>query len=308
MTKKVRPIILVFGCSGLLGWHCYDFLRHKYHVIGTYKNNYLPNENSIKFNALDGIISIEKLLQCYKPDIIINALAFVTVDGCEKNPELATRLNVTFVRDLVTAMKRNGLSSSHLIQISSDSVYGQCKSGVNVPWSENDPVNPMSFYALTKLKSERESLNHQGNLSILRTAFYGVNPNSKKSLLSWIIDNAVNGREMDGWENVYFSPVSAFQLVSVINSLIEKSISGIYNVSSIDACNKFDFVDAVCKKMGLTPKINRVPYNQSNKQNIRPEYSALSSDKLSKVISWNNQWRYDLEEYLEKNKSLLLGK
>ena len=308
MTKKVRPIILVFGGSGLLGWHCYNLLRQKYKVIVTYNNNHMPYENSIKFNVLDGIMAIENILQFYKPDIIINAVALVTVDGCEKNPELAKRLNVTFVRDLVTSMNRNGLRSSHLIQISSDSVYGQSELSDNTPWNENDPVNPMSVYALTKLQSEEESFRHQGNLSILRTAFYGINPFSNKSLLSWIIDNAFNGREIDGWENVYFSPVSALELVNVINALVDKSISGIYNVSSIDACNKFDFVDAVCESIGLSTKINRISYNQPIKQNIRPEYSVLSSDKLSKVISWNNYWRNGLEEYLENNKSLLLDK
>ena len=216
-------------------------------------------------------------------------------------------MNVDFVRDLVITMKKYDLNKSHLIQISSDSVYGENEKVRKTPWSEDDQVNPMSIYALTKLKSEDEAAKHLGNTLILRTAFYGINPFSKKSLLSWILDNAVNSHEMDGWKNVYFSPVSTIQLVEVINALVKKTETGIFNVGSIDACNKFDFIDAVCENSGYSPKINRVKSNLSRDQKIRPEFSVLNSDKLSSVIHWNSTWRSGLDEYLKIRKPFHLG-
>ena len=66
-----------------------------------------------------------------------------------------------------------------------------------------------------------------------------------------IINNAKHGNEMDAWENIFFSPVSAMQLVIIIEYLLEKNIIGIFNVGSVDCCNKFDFVYNVCAKIGL---------------------------------------------------------
>jgi dTDP-4-dehydrorhamnose reductase len=299
VTEKDQHVVLVLGGSGLLGVHCYYELHHQFRIITTYHNNPLPYENSVKFNVLDGTKSLETLLELYQPDVIINTIALVTVDGCEQDPELATQMNVSFVADLVDVMGRVGLQKSHLIQISSDSVYGQHKTGKDGPWTETDPINPLSVYARTKLQSEEEATRHNGPVSILRTAFYGINPFSKKSLLWWIIDNARNGREMDGWENIYFSPVSARKLIYVMQVMVEKSVKGIFNVGSVDACNKFDFVDAVCESIGCSTKINRVVSQVSEKQLIRPEYSVLCSDKLSTIMPWGIRWRDDLSQYLK---------
>ena len=106
MNEKDQNVVLVLGGSGLLGFHCYNELHHQFRIITTYHNNQLPYENSVKFNVLDGIKSLETLRELYHPKVIINTIALVTVDGCEQDPELAKRLNVTFVADLVDVMDR----------------------------------------------------------------------------------------------------------------------------------------------------------------------------------------------------------
>jgi dTDP-4-dehydrorhamnose reductase len=296
---KHSRTILILGGSGLLGAHCYEAFKDQYRVITTYNNHKLPYEESVKFNTTSGLKELELLLNLYQPDVIVNTIALVTVDGCELNPKLAIRMNKDFVTNLVTTMKNTGLEYCHLIQISSDSVYGERKLGGDKPWVENDNLNPLSVYAKTKLQGEYEALKHVGPVSIIRTAFYGINPFSEKSLLWWIIDNAKNKRQMDGWENIYFNPVSATSLVRVMEEMFNKPITGIYNVGSVDGCNKFDFVEAVCDGISQPVKINRIIAEKLNEYQIRPDYSILSTDKLSGVMTWNTKWRDDLNAYLK---------
>tara|TARA_B110000116_G_scaffold247480_1_gene239882 strand:- start:109 stop:1035 length:927 start_codon:yes stop_codon:yes gene_type:complete len=298
MNTNQKKVVLVFGGSGLLGVHCEYILKHNYEVIFTYNSNPILINNSVAFNALEKTVEIDRMLGKYRPDIIINALALVTVDGCESNPDLAKRLNVDFVKDLVISMKKNSLNDTHLIQISTDSVYGQQKSSEIRPWVETDPLKPLSVYARTKLKGEIEANRHSGSVSILRTAFYGINPYARKGLLWWIIGNARNNKQIDGWENIYFSPISATRLVKIIQMMIEKSVSGIYNIASVDSCNKFDFVESVCKNIGHPIKINRVSSNFIGTPMIRPEYSVIDTQKLSTIIPWELYWRNDLNAYL----------
>jgi dTDP-4-dehydrorhamnose reductase len=302
MTSNSQTVILILGGSGLLGKHCYDMLDHKYRIITTYHSNALPNDNCVKFRVQDGLPQLMKLLAVYKPDVIINTIALVDVDGCETNPGLAARLNIDFVSDLVKSMKKTGLQNSHLIHISSDSVYGQHKGGNNKPWCEVDICQPISVYARTKLRSEEEALKHTGLVTIIRTAFYGINPMSNKGLLWWIIDNVSNGRVIDGWEDIYFSPVSALELVKLIRLMFEKHIAGIYNVSSIDNCNKFDFINSACKIIGRQTKINRVRSQLLKGQPLRSGHNVLCSDKLSSIVSWDVCWRNDLSQYLQSGK------
>jgi dTDP-4-dehydrorhamnose reductase len=113
-------------------------------------------------------------------------------------------------------MRKWGLDKSHLIHISTDSVYGNNGNKLEMmPWKETDQLNPLSVYAQSKLDGERELEINQGPYIILRTAFYGINSYSTKSLLWWIIDNARNSRTMEGWENIFFSPISAWSLVRI---------------------------------------------------------------------------------------------
>jgi dTDP-4-dehydrorhamnose reductase len=307
MHSKQKKIVLVFGGSGLLGIHCEFILKHKYEVILTHNLNPILSSNSVAFNALDNQDELDKIISKYSPDIIINALALVRVDVCESNPDLAERLNHQFVRDLVLSMKKNNLNESHLIQISSDSVYGERTKFLNQPWIETDQLSPMSIYSKTKLKGEFEALNHSGTVSVLRTAFYGINPFTDSGLLKWIIQSTLNNKEIDGWENIYFNPISASEFVKLIDFIIEKSAHGIYNIGSLDSCNKFDYVAAVCEDIGHPVKINRVTNVVRGKKAIRPEYSVLNTQKLSKIISWDLHWRNDLNYYLKNSLPDLLS-
>jgi dTDP-4-dehydrorhamnose reductase len=301
MINSGKKVILVFGGSGLLGAHCHHLLKHNFKLILTYNSNQILSDNFVFFNALDSSVEIDKLLVKYRPDIIINALGFVTVDGCETNPEIADRLNVGFVKDLVISLKKNNLDSVHLIQISSDSVYGQIKNNNTKPWAETDPLEPMSVYANTKMKSEAEAFYHSGPVSVLRVAFYGINPYSKDSLLWFIIENAINNKKIDGWQNIYFSPISAISFVEKIQLIIESTITGTFNIGSSDFCNKFDFIEAVFEGIGHKGEINPVINNPFNGPIIRPEYSVLDSKKLSAIIPLELSWRKDLNRYLKNS-------
>lgn len=291
-----RPTVLLLGGSGLLGFHCNEVLASKYRVVATWCHHPVEQGGNERFDALADPEALRELLERTAPALVINTVAYVTVDGCESNPEMAQRLNVDFVRDLVAAMRDVGAGSSHLIHISSDSVYGQ--SDDNRPWGEDDTKRPLSVYARTKLESEMAALLHIGPVSVLRTAFYGINPHSSVSLLWWIIDKARNSVPMDGWENIFFSPVSARRLALGIGELFEREVSGVFNAGSLDFCTKHDFVGAVCRYLGISATINRIRSQQGGGQQIRPEFSALDSGRLAAAIPWGITWREDLYAYL----------
>jgi len=307
ITKNKKPTVLVLGATGLLGYHCAKVFQHKYRVVQTYNTHPIDQRYCVKLDLSQPSDQLNKLLSQYRPDVVVNTVAYVTVDGCEEKPYLAKRLNADFVGELVDCMQELQLQNSHLIQISSDSVYGKRAAGKASKWRESDHANPLSVYAASKLDSEKEAFRHVGKSSVLRTAFYGINPHSEKSLLWWIINNARNGVVMDGWENVFFSPVSARTLSNVIYDMVEAGIQGLFNVGSVDSCSKYSFVDAVCQELEIDSGVNKITCNHRGSEVIRPEYSVLDSSKLAGVLNWDCEWRKDLADYmstLPKNTTL----
>ena len=290
--------VLVLGGSGLLGHHCSSLFEKEYRVIKTFGNNPIVGPDSFKLDAFNAKNSLVRLIKEIKPALIINTIAYVTVDGCETDKRTAECLNVKFVKDLVAAMACAGAGSTHLIHISSDSVYGERNSGL--PWVEEDRKAPLSVYADTKLNSESMALGHTGPTTILRTAFYGINPYAESGLLSWVITAANNRIAFDGWDNIFFSPVSAERLAAGIKSIFESGVVGIFNAGSLDACNKYDFCTSVCDFLDIDASINRVTCDNSEMISIRPTYTVLESCKLRRLIPWSISWRDDLREYLGK--------
>jgi dTDP-4-dehydrorhamnose reductase len=291
-----RETVLVLGGSGLLGHHCCGLFERDYNVIKTYKNNPIAGPDSFKLDAFEAKNSLVRLIKETKPVLIINTIAYVTVDGCETNRRTAECLNVKFVKDLVAAMAFAGASSTHLIHISSDSIYGQRSS--DLPWVEEDCKAPLSVYASTKLNSESMALDHTGPTTVLRTAFYGINPYADTGLLSWILIEANKRNTIDGWDNIFFSPVSAEQLAVGIKNIFERSVTGIFNAGSSDACNKYEFCTAVCDFLHIDANINRVTSNNVEVMSIRPTYTVLDSGRLGRLIPWSIRWRDDLLGYL----------
>jgi dTDP-4-dehydrorhamnose reductase len=294
-NKKLK--VLILGGSGLLGYHCVNFFKNKYNVLWTYYNPCEDVENGflLAVEAKNAYSNLHLRIKRFVPDVIINTLGLVSVDASEENPILAEKLNKNFVKDIVNVLSDLKLYNCYLVQISSGGVYGKHLSNVIKPWEERDELNPLSVYATSKVEGEKEALKHKGPVLILRSDFYGLNINRKRfTLLSWIIYNIENNIKMEGWENIYFSPISAFKLCKTIDQCITSNVTGVFNVGSEDACNKFDFVEAVGKIINKKPDLMRIEAHSK----IRPRYSVLCCDKIKNKINFNCKWKDTLNDYI----------
>jgi dTDP-4-dehydrorhamnose reductase len=80
--------------------------------------------------------------------------------------------------------------------------------------------------------------------------------------------------------------------------MLENKTAGTFNVGSINACNKYDFVEAVCSNLNIPVELNRVRVDKYDYGTIRPDYSVLDCSKLQKALPWSVSWQADLQNYL----------
>src|SRR4051812_42196764 len=111
------PKILVAGGSGMLGATLVPILREQDYTVLCHTHGATGDCRA----DLTGKAETHRLLDEIAPDVVVNLVGLTNVDLCEKEPELARRLNVQVVENLASWP---GFSQGcHLIQISTDHVY-----------------------------------------------------------------------------------------------------------------------------------------------------------------------------------------
>ena len=108
---------------------------------------------------------VERALDGYAPDIVVNPAAYTAVDKAETEPETALAINRDGAAIVAAAAKRRDLPVIHL---STDYVFDGSKEGSYV---ETDPVNPQGVYGRSKLAGEHAVGTANDRHIILRTSW-----------------------------------------------------------------------------------------------------------------------------------------
>ena len=156
-----------------------------------------------------------------KPAVVIHTAAVVNVDYCEEHPEEAWDTNVNGTENVALAAKEAG---ARLIYISTDSVFD----GEKGMYVETDTPHPVNTYGRSKLEGEGKVQQWMPDALIVRTAFYGWSPNqsNRPSLSEWVVTNLRQGKILNMFTDVFFSPIFTSNLSAVITELYDKDVSG----------------------------------------------------------------------------------
>lgn len=149
--------ILVAGSTGLLGGRLLPFLREKgVKVIG----HGMSKSADVNMD-LSSSVEARNMLDELLPDVVIHLVCLSNVDLCEKDPNLAYRLNVCCLENMIPWFLDH--PKTRLVHISTDMVY-------DGPGLHNEELITLrNTYALSKYMSELVA--HQVKGVVLRTNF-----------------------------------------------------------------------------------------------------------------------------------------
>jgi dTDP-4-dehydrorhamnose reductase len=246
--------VLVLGATGLLGSQLVPYLLSLGHeVIGQGKSKKSDINLDLSFYE-----NIEKILELFKPGVVINLIAITNVDECELNPHKAYLNNTLIVQNIVKWIKLRSIST-YLIHISSDHLYDG--GGLN---SEDDIII-RNYYAFSKYAGELAA--SAIPCGILRTNFFGKSLLPERlSFTDWIYHSLTSGDDIQLFDDVEFSPISIRELCKNIVLMIEKKLIGVFNVGSHYGMSKSDFGFIFAEELGLPRKnIRRVKIDETSK-------------------------------------------
>lgn len=278
--------ILVTGCNGQLG-------RAINKVYAGDRDVELINTDSAELDItnLDAVLAFVKEKM---PEVIINCAAHTNVDRCEKEWDLAYKINAIGPRNLSIAA--NDVDAK-IIHVSTDYVF----SGTgDRPITEFDEVCPKSAYGKTKLEGERFVQTIAKKFFIVRTAWlYGDGKNFVKTMLRLSETNDTVGVVCDQ----IGSPTSADELARAIHYLEPTENYGIFHGTCEGSCSWADFTTEIFRLAGRTTKVDYITSDEYARRfpdaARRPAYSVLDNYMLKLTTDFMfKDWHDAIAEYM----------
>ena len=282
MSKR----ILITGSNGLLGQKLILALRSKNEVLATsVGENRMNDTQAYTYQSLDVMNeqAVHQIIAQFKPEAVINTAAMTNVDGCEEDKEGCDKLNVLAVQYLADACEK---VNAQLVHISTDFIFD----GENGPYKEEDEVNPLSYYGLSKWKSEQILKKHTCDWTVLRTIIvYGIVDNmSRGNIVLWGRGALQKGDPLNIIDDQFRSPTLAEDLAQACVLAVEKRALGVYNASGKDVMSIFEMVERMADFYGCDKSIiNRISTATLNQTAKRPPKTGFVLYKATKELGYN---------------------
>jgi len=215
-------------------------LGQRYKVVGLDRNlaDFVHPGRWICMDLIDDA-RLKKVMAKESPDVVIHTVAKVDVDGCEKNPREAFRINRDLTRKLVRLMP----SRTKIVFLSTDQTFDGRKSFAR----ETDPIHPINVYGKSKLAGE-EAIRKSGKpYLIIRTNFFGWSSGRKKTFGEWLIQSLRQRDSIRLFKDFHFTPLYAGIVTQQISELVGRGAEGTFHLAGRDRVSKFDFGKALAR-------------------------------------------------------------
>jgi len=294
--------VLLLGKSGMLGSYFLKLLAgdNDFEIFAyDYGNLDITNTNALT-----------EIFSAVHPFFVINCAAYTAVDDCEKNVDLAFKVNGYAVGEIAKLCKEH---DSILIHFSTDYVFdGQKQSG----YTENDTPSPVNLYGESKLTGEKLIMENTEKYYLIRTSWlYGL---EGKNFVDTMLKLSETKNEINVVNDQVGSPTYAKDLAeAVLSNFVEpylkedehherwlakgKVISdavvpfGIYHLTNSGSCSWNEFSKEIFRLAGKDVKVNAISSEEFPRPAKRPHYSILLNGKVRLLRDWKDGLKHYLD-------------
>ncbi|SKA78671.1 dTDP-4-dehydrorhamnose reductase [Caloramator quimbayensis] len=259
--------------TGGLGFFCTRFFeryKNEYEILSTDKDDLNITDEEKVYEAFEK----------FRPDYVIHAAAIAVTDFCNKNPEIARKINV---EGAVNVAKASRKYNSKLLFISTEQVFnGNMNSG---PYTEEDIPVPNTVYGQNKLEAEKLLKDILDELWVVRFTWLFGMPERNKGIASNILWETISS--LIKGEKIYASP-HEFRGMTYVYDMIENIVKvfdipyGTYHIGSTNDMSRYDVVKHILTEMGLHERIDEILVKDEEKYKDAPRDVRLNTEKIKK--------------------------
>ena len=214
--------------------------------------------------------------------VVINCAAMTDVDGCERDPQAADRVNGGGAANVAAAGAR-------VIQLSTEYVFD---GELEREYREDDKPRPRSAYGRSKLAGERAVLAAGPNLVVRTSWVFGEGRNFLRAIRA--ADRA--GRELRVVDDQWGRPTWARDLARALAGLaVADGPSGIVHFAGDgEPCTWADLAE-----LAVGRPVRRISTDEWGAPAPRPRRAVLALDQARRMGLPLTDWRTSVASYLE---------
>jgi UDP-glucose 4-epimerase len=249
---------LVTGGAGFLGSLLCEHLARQGHevvILDRVRDEALARRFAFAHADLRVPAQVEATFQAHGPFDGVFHVAAMLAHAIEDKRDLVDS-NVAGTRHVVAAAVAHG--TPHLVYTSSNCVVGK---PFTQPVREDDPINPLEIYGVTKWEGEKILAEYQDRISISMIRCPTIMGGGRLGLLSILYEFIYEGRKVwvlgKGANRYQF--IYAYDLIDALERAIRQPGFHRYNIGSDDVPSLRALYDAVIKHAGTKARVASLP-------------------------------------------------
>ncbi len=274
----------VFGNTGMFGQDLVSALELRNFEVSKF------NRDNFSIN-----ISLSELAKTLTGiEVVVNAVAYTSVDAAESDFFEASAVNGSFPGLLAQACS---IAGARLVHISSDYVFDGLS---KTPYKVDGRPNPKTAYGKSKALGEQNVANSGSDYSIIRTAWlYGANGLCFPKAIAELLRRKGNVRVVG---DQFGQPTWTRDLAEMVMQVVQlEKMPRVVHAASSGKASWADFAKEVATSVGLSADaIEEISSQGFPTAAKRPAWSVLdnSSDVLKPIGDWRERWRQAAPEVL----------
>jgi dTDP-4-dehydrorhamnose reductase len=247
---RMKPRLLIIGASGFVGSRSAPAAQANFDVVCAARRPPAGAANWLAIDITDAA-SVRAAFDAAQPDHVTLLAALSDIDRCQRETELAERINVAGARHVAEACASFG---SRLLYTSTDAVFD----GTRGHYRESDPPSPPNFYGETKARAERLIAELLPTATIVRLSLVlGTSAaGGGNSYLEKVVGNLRAGNEIISPTYEFRNPLDVGTLCEFLGELtISADATGIFHAGAVDKISRFDLALAIARHLGADEKL-----------------------------------------------------
>jgi dTDP-4-dehydrorhamnose reductase len=277
-----KPLVWITGANGLIGNYLVQtaprFAPH-------WRVRALTHA---QFDLLD-FEAVTRGFKKDKPQLVIHCAAISAISEAQKTPALARRVNVEVAKLLAELA-----GEIQFVFFSTDLVFDGRKGN----YVETDGVNPITFYAETKVSAEQIVLRNPKHLVVRTSINGGISGAGNRGFNEQLKSSLQNSDGMKLFTDEFRSPIFAGETARTVWELTEKNCAGIFHVAGAEKLSRWQIGQLLVKRW---PEIKTKIESGSAKDFSGPPRALDTSLDISKAQQVLSAPLLGLTEWLKAN-------
>jgi len=274
--------VLITGVTSIHGWPIFRRLGELLPARQLYgirpMQMAIPRGENLFSVCINDCDTLAKIKETFQPTHVIHGMGVCDLDGCEANPEWATKVNVKGTANVVELFG----ASAYVMYLGSDLVF----SGQEPPptgYNEDHAEDPVSVVGQTLLGAENKIRNAKRHCIVRLALPAGDSVTGTKGAIDFIETRFKRNRPMTLFYDELRSCIDCTELAEVVLHLFSKEIQGLFHLGGEKPVSLYDLGEKILRK-GNYPRELLFRMSRLDEKNGPPRIGnvGLDSTKISK--------------------------